>query len=330
MTRTLAFACHLFWVALCTSAQATQVIAGCPDLPNLLRADVAVTVTYDEAARLYRYQYRLTNHPKSLQDIRLFALEAQKDHVEAQSRGGWLARRIAGTPYVAWMSAQQDLSSTSRTSLPRTLDQIKPGQSSGPFTILSPIGPGPVHYQVLGWEQTPQSNAETYKKLTERIGAEVASEIWQEAILEQCPKAGEPMLNRGVVGVTVGPTERLSVEVKKFTVTGLLKKDGFDNLYILEGSSQFDVRQIDLASLSFSDSTVQVNQLLSFQDLNRDAHNDIVVSVPVSFSAHGDCTLADIALQGMLMDGRPFMGAMKNTSRQCEPTASKFYVQLQD
>lgn len=132
-----------------------------PTPANQLTATVNVEVTEDPNTHLYTYRYTVSNSPTSAQEIWFFALELGGDFAQvfnATSPPGWTFDVHDDQPIVSW--AATDIGELppdhvdDGNILPSPYD-IKPGGTTGSFSLQSFSPPGDVVFYAQGFTKLP-------------------------------------------------------------------------------------------------------------------------------------------------------------------------------
>lgn len=313
-----AFQCVLLLMPFFSStglAAPATLTATCPDAGNQLRVDVITQVSFDETAKLYRYDYTITNNRMSAQDLRLFALEVGSENGSFESPRGWHGAHFYETRYIGWQAV--DFAPDVRMgTMPKARNQVQPGQQASGFVLISPLPPGNIRYRAVGWVDHPPGNKKVRQALSDQVGDSVASEIWQEEMQMQCSHLAVPELLRGITGTTVGPTEELAAVISPLRA-GIPPNPLRQDLLFIQGSKTVDARQIVLDSLSVDGEPIVQTGLLPPQDFSGDAIQDMAIAWKPGAETLKDCARVSALISGKMINGRSFSGSVDLGNSQC-------------
>lgn len=283
------------------SANARQV--KCPDGPNKVIAAVTARVSFDAASNLYLYEYTVTNNPDSAQEIKSFRVDFTDSISAITSPGGWGYLFPRGRSSVGWSALEVENGDqiSEGAAVPRSIVQIKRGDTLTGFSFRSPKGPGAVKYYVRGFIDTvfvpnpPQPD----------------NELAMESLYEACPQLLLPTLDQAVVGLTQGPSDALAVQIdiKPGSDPNAInpRNQGVVPVAIL-GSAGFDVKRVNQTSvrLGAADAKPQNNKG-HLEDVNGDGFLDLVFQFPTQ-DIKLRCFDRALVLTGSLTSGKSILG----------------------
>lgn len=183
---------------------------------------------------------------------------------------------------------------------------IRPSSFLGGFSFQSQKPPGLGRYYAVGY-LPPASNREPCVS----FGAdEDETEGCTEALREQCPQLGRPILEQSASGTTIGPVNAtpVRVEVKPGSSPAPVnpKSQGVLPVAIL-GSSSLDVRTIDPFTIRLGIGQAAPRNGGHIEDVNADGIPDLVLQFPTQDVGIlcGDTT---VIISGKLASGAAIAG----------------------
>jgi hypothetical protein len=248
----------------------------CPDGPNKVAATVAASVSFDSTSNLYLYEYSITNSLDSEQEIDDFRVDFTDSISMITSPEGWTYGFPRGRSSIGWGATKVENGDEipDDAAVPKSIVQIKQGDTLHGFSFKSPQGPGAVKYYVLGFVDTrfvpnpPQPD----------------NELAMENLLEACPQLLVPVLDQAVVGLTQGPSNAMAVQIdiKPGSDPNAInpRNQGVVPVAILGGAG-FDVNLVAQSSVRLGpgESKPQ-NDKGHLEDVNGDGFFDLVFQFP--------------------------------------------------
>lgn len=281
------------------SAQQTK----CPDGPNKVIAAVEASVSFDAASNLYVYEYTVSNSLDSAQEIDDFRVDFTDSISMISSPKGWGYLFPRGRSSVGWGAIEVENGDQipEDAAVPKSIVQIKQGDTLTGFSFQSPKGPGAVKYYVLGFVDTvfvpnpPQPD----------------NELAMESLLEACPQLMVPVLDQAIVGLTQGPSDAMAVQIdiKPGSDPNAInpRNQGVVPVAIL-GSSNFDVNLVDQASVRLGPGEAKPqNGKGHLEDVNGDGVFDLVFQFPTQ-DIKLRCFDRALVLTGNTTGGKSILG----------------------
>lgn len=275
----------------------------CPDGPNKVIATITARVNFDAVSNLYTYEYTVTNSPDSAQEIDDFRVDFTSAISMITRPKGWTYGFPRGRPSIGWGATEVENGDEipENAAVPKSIVQIKQGDTLTGFSFRSPKGPGAVKYYVLGFINTvfvpnpPQPD----------------HELAMESLYEACPQLLLPTLDQAVVGLTQGPSHALAVQID-------IKPGGDPNAInprnqgvvpvAILGGSEFDVKRVNQTSvrLGTADAKPQNNKG-HLEDVNGDGFLDLIFQFPTQ-NIRLRCFDRALVLTGTLSSGKSILG----------------------
>lgn len=283
------------------SASAQQV--KCPDGPNKVIATVEASVSFDAASNLYLYEYTVTNSPNSAQEIDDFRVDFTGSISMITRPKGWTYGFPRGRSSVGWGATEVENGDqiSEGAAVPKSIVQIKQGDTLTGFSFRSPKGPGAVKYYVSGFVDTvfvpnpPQPD----------------NELAMESLYEDCPQLLLPTLDQTVVGLTQGPSDAMAVQIdiKPGSDPNAINpgSQGVVPVAIL-GSAGFDVKLVNQASVRLGPGEAKPqNNKGHLEDVNGDGFFDLVFQFPTP-DIKLRCFDRGLVLTGNTTSGKSMLG----------------------
>jgi hypothetical protein len=243
----------------------------CPSAPNLFKAALTPSVTFDSSANLYTYQYTISSDTSSQQEISDLAIDFATPVQNVLSPLGWTNSTFADRNTVHWKATaaaplpagQEDVGQ-----VPPGLYQVKPGTSVGGFSFQSPLPAGPVNYYLLGFVDV----------------AAAGTEQDAENTADSCVQSIAGFFNLAVVGTTQGPVQFIPVQIDikpGGTPNAINPRDqGVIPVAILSSASFNAPATVDAASVRFGPGSAASNDGGHVEDVNNDGLPDFVFQFP--------------------------------------------------
>ncbi len=197
-------------------------------------------------------------------------MEIPNEQVESmQSPDGWWGRPVQGKARAVWsaMRVANPDQPYDGGGVPRSIVTIDPGDTLGGFAIESPLPPGPTSIYLTGEVRIEP----------------VSGEPEMERLWEQCETVRQSFLEAAKEVPTVGPVEGdfqpVGIDIHPGSDENPVnpKKKGVIPVAIL-GSSDFDLSQLDTATLTFGPGGAPVaNRGHQRRDVDGDGITDRVV-----------------------------------------------------
>jgi len=241
-------------------------ISNCPTPPTEIQTQLAVDIEFDEATKIYTYNYEFTNGQNSSLSVGLFLIALDESPLEINGPERWLGDYNvfdAKAKYVGWMTAS---------------NSILPSESKNGFSIKSPNPPGTVKFYSMGDSEVPQAVSSSRNPEGDPM----------------CPGFffGEPNgLGKFVNGVTQGPvsSEIVSLEgslvkeinsKRKISKTKLSNKRSLSSVASINSNNINEVLKLSQFMPKFSNELYVYNGLMMIPKTENEVKFNKILRVP--------------------------------------------------
>jgi len=280
----------------------------CPPAPNMFKASVLSSVSFDPNTNLFTYTYTISSDPTSQQEIADFAVDFAPAVSNVISPKGWTNTNFADRNTVHWKAtaaAPLTADQPDTGQVPPGLFQIKPGTSLGGFSFQSPNPAGPVNYYALGFVDLATAD----------------DERTVETIVDSCPASIGGFFDLAVTATTQGPVQFIPVQIDikpGGTPNAINPADqGVVPVAILSTSSFNAPSSVDATSVRFGPAGAAPTDGGHIEDVNNDGLPDLVFQFPTPLTGIV-CGDTSETLTGKTLSGTSIQGSDSVITVDCK------------